>query len=50
MRRARFEMARALPPSTLVVTDAVPSHPSFLTLWVEYNKLVVRSLGALLGI
>jgi uncharacterized SAM-binding protein YcdF (DUF218 family) len=50
MRRARFEVERALPRSVLVIADAVPSRPSFQTLWVEYHKLLLRRLGALIGI
>ena len=50
MRRARFEVERALPANVLVIADAVPSRPSFRTLWVEYHKLLLRRLGALIGI
>jgi hypothetical protein len=50
MRRARFEVERALPPDIIVVADAVPSRPSFRTLWVEYHKLLLRRLGSLFGI
>ena len=50
MRRARFEVERTLPDAVVIVSDAVPSRPSFVTLWVEYNKLVLRAAGALVGI
>jgi uncharacterized SAM-binding protein YcdF (DUF218 family) len=50
MRRARFEVERALPSDIIVVADAVPSRPSFRTLWVEYHKLLLRRLGSLFGI
>jgi uncharacterized SAM-binding protein YcdF (DUF218 family) len=50
MRRARFELERSLPSNVVIVSDAVPSRPSFRTLWVEYNKLILRSIGAVLGI
>lgn len=50
MRRARFEVERALPPDVVLVSDAVPSRPTFLTLWIEYNKLLLRGIGALIGI
>ena len=50
MRRARFEVERALPANVLVIADAVPSRPSFRTLWVEYHKLLLRRLSALIGI
>jgi uncharacterized SAM-binding protein YcdF (DUF218 family) len=50
MRRARFELERSLPSNVVIVSDAVPSRPSFRTLWVEYHKLILRSVGAVLGI
>ena len=49
MRRAAFEFQRAL-PDTYIVYDAVDTDPSFRTLFVEYNKYVLRRLGLLLGI
>ena len=50
MRRARFELTRALPATVSVVADAVPSRPSLWTLFTEYNKLVLRWFGALIGV
>ncbi len=50
MRRARYEVERVLPEDVTVVVDAVPSRPSFATLWREYHKLLLRRIGALLGI
>ncbi len=50
MRRAQFELEHALPADVTVVADAVPSRPSFKTLLVEYNKLLLRSIGALIGV
>lgn len=50
MRRARFEVERALPDDVAILSDAVPSRPSFGALWIEYHKLLLRRLGALLGI
>ncbi|MEQ1724747.1 MAG: YdcF family protein [Sphingopyxis sp.] len=50
MRRARFEVEQSLPADITVVVDAVPSRPSFSTLWVEYHKLILRRMGALIGI
>lgn len=50
MRRARFEVERALPDDIIILSDAVPSRPTFGTLWVEYHKLLLRRLGALFGI
>ena len=50
MRRARFEVERALPDTVAIVADAVPTHPSLGTLWVEYHKLLLRRVAALVGI
>lgn len=50
MRRARFELERSLPGDVSVIADAVPSRPSLATLWLEYNKLILRWLGALIGV
>jgi uncharacterized SAM-binding protein YcdF (DUF218 family) len=50
MRRARFEVERALPGDVTIVSDAVPSHPSLGTLWVEYHKLLLRRIAALIGL
>jgi len=50
MRRARYELERVLPPGIEIYDDGVRSTPSFATLWKEYNKYVLRRLGALLGL
>jgi uncharacterized SAM-binding protein YcdF (DUF218 family) len=50
MRRAAFELRLALPSDIVLVYDAVPSQPSFSTLFREYNKYVLRRIAALLGI
>ena len=50
MRRAAFEFRRALGEDRYIVYDAVDTDPSFRTLFVEYNKYVLRRLGLLLGI
>jgi uncharacterized SAM-binding protein YcdF (DUF218 family) len=42
MRRAAFELSRELPPGTTMLRDAVRSHPSLETLFVEYHKLLAR--------
>lgn len=44
MRRASLEMERELPPGTTVLRDAVPSRPSLNTLFLEYHKLLARSI------
>ena len=45
MRRARYEFDRLLGSKYLIITDAVRSEPSFLTLFGEYNKYVLRRLA-----
>lgn len=50
MRRASFELRQALPSDIILVYDAVPTQPSFSTLFREYNKYVLRRIAALLGI
>ncbi len=50
MRRAEYELQRSLPDDIAIYTDAVASKPSLLTLWREYNKLVLRWLAGLFGV
>jgi uncharacterized SAM-binding protein YcdF (DUF218 family) len=45
MRRARYEFERVLGRDYRIVPDAVRSEPSFLTLFGEYNKYVLRRLA-----
>lgn len=45
MRRARYEFRKVLGGEYRIVTDAVRSEPSFLTLFGEYNKYVLRRLA-----
>jgi uncharacterized SAM-binding protein YcdF (DUF218 family) len=45
MRRARYEFRKALGHKYRIVPDAVRSEPSFLTLFGEYNKYVLRRLA-----
>jgi uncharacterized SAM-binding protein YcdF (DUF218 family) len=45
MRRAAYEFRRVLKDRVKVVTDGVRSEPSFLTLFGEYNKYVLRRLA-----
>ncbi|MCX7284461.1 MAG: YdcF family protein [Novosphingobium sp.] len=49
MRRAAFDLAAEAPASLIIVRDAVPSQPSFLTLFIEYNKLVARLIAQMVG-
>ncbi len=50
MRRARYELERVLPANVKIYDDGVRSTPSLATLWKEYNKYVLRRLGAVLGL
>ena len=45
MRRARYEFRRVLGEKYEIVPDAVRSEPSFLTLFGEYNKFVLRRMA-----
>jgi uncharacterized SAM-binding protein YcdF (DUF218 family) len=50
MPRAGFEIARQLDGAASVYDDAVESHPRFQTLFLEYNKYLLRRAAVLLGI
>ena len=45
MRRARYEFERVLGSKYELVTDAVRTEPSFVTLFGEYNKYLLRRLA-----
>jgi uncharacterized SAM-binding protein YcdF (DUF218 family) len=45
MRRARYEFHKVLARKVQLETDAVRSEPTFLTLFGEYNKYVLRRLA-----
>jgi len=45
MRRAEYEFRKVLSSKYRIVPDAVRSEPSFLTLFGEYNKYVLRRLA-----
>lgn len=49
MRRAAFDLAVVAPHGLVIVEDAVPSHPSFRMLFVEYNKYCARLIAWLAG-
>lgn len=49
MRRAVLETRRELPKGVVLYRDAVPSQPSFGTLFLEYHKLLARELTTLWG-
>ncbi|MEH6792172.1 YdcF family protein [Parasphingorhabdus sp.] len=50
MRRARLELERAMPPDVRILSDAVQTQPSLGTLFIEYNKYLMRRLAALAGV
>lgn len=45
MRRARYEFRKILGGKYRIVPDAVRTEPSFLTLFGEYNKYVLRRVA-----
>ena len=45
MRRARYEFHKGLGAKYELITDAVRTEPSFLTLFAEYNKYLLRRLA-----
>jgi uncharacterized SAM-binding protein YcdF (DUF218 family) len=50
MRRARYEFRKVLASKYQIVPDAVRTEPSFLTLFGEYNKYVLRRLTVWIGL
>jgi hypothetical protein len=49
MRRAVFDLSVAAPKGLIILPDAVPSHPSLKTLFIEYHKLLARMAAWLAG-
>jgi uncharacterized SAM-binding protein YcdF (DUF218 family) len=49
MRRARFELERALGSDAQVVSDAVKTSPRLWSLFKEYNKYLARRVSVLFG-
>lgn len=45
MRRARYEFRKVLKSKYVILPDAVRTEPSFLTLFGEYNKYVLRRIA-----
>jgi uncharacterized SAM-binding protein YcdF (DUF218 family) len=45
MRRARYEFRKVLKGNYILVPDAVRTEPSFVTLFGEYNKYVLRRVA-----
>ncbi len=50
MPRARFEFAREMDDGVIILADAVPSEPSFMQLFLEYNKYLLRRGGVIVGL
>ncbi len=50
MRRARFELDRALPDNITVTNDAVSTKPPLGILFTEYNKYWLRAIASLVGV
>ncbi len=50
VRRAAMEFSHRLPPDVRLVRDAVPSHPTFRNLFLEYNKLLARWFLGIVGL
>lgn len=50
MRRARFELDRALPDTITVTSDAVATKPPLGILFTEYNKYWLRAVASLVGV
>lgn len=48
MRRARYEFRRVMDKRYVIVPDAVATHPSFTSLFSEYNKYLLRRIAVLL--
>jgi len=48
MRRANYEFRRVFGGSgDVIVVDAVPTQPKFITLFAEYNKYLLRRISAI---
>jgi uncharacterized SAM-binding protein YcdF (DUF218 family) len=45
MRRARYEFEKVLGSKYALTTDAVRTEPSFVTLFAEYNKYLLRRIA-----
>ena len=45
MRRARYEFRKVLKSNYVILPDAVRTEPTFLTLFGEYNKYVLRRIA-----
>jgi len=50
MRRAEYEIGRAIGKDVKIVPDAVRSQPNFATLFREYHKYLAGLAGGMLGL
>ena len=50
MRRAQYEIGRAVGDKVTIVPDAVRSQPNFATLFREYHKYLAGLAGGILGL
>ena len=50
MRRAQYELGRALGDKVTILPDAVRSQPNFTTLLREYHKYLAGLAGGVLGL
>jgi uncharacterized SAM-binding protein YcdF (DUF218 family) len=50
MRRALFDLRKALGPDVQVVSDAVPTQPPLFMLFLEYHKLLARHVADWVGL
>jgi uncharacterized SAM-binding protein YcdF (DUF218 family) len=50
MRRAEYEIGRAIGSDVKIVPDAVRSQPNFATLFREYHKYLAGLAGGMLGL
>lgn len=50
MRRARYELGRALDPGTTIVVDAVKSRAGFAILFKEYHKYLLSIVAPRFGL
>lgn len=49
MRRAVLELRHEVPADTVIVEDAVPTHPTLKMLFLEYHKLLARAAARTVG-
>lgn len=50
MPRARYELRKRIGGDVVVVADAVPTDPSFMQIFTEYNKYLLGRTADLIGI